>query len=64
MMASSVASEWVFSSAGIMISACNHLNADIVEAIQCLKSLNSEDLMLRVLPNITNEEKLWDNTDQ
>ena len=39
-MASSVSSEWAFSSAGITISKHrNQLKADIVEALQCLKCL-------------------------
>jgi hypothetical protein len=61
-MGSSVASEWAFSAAGITISKCrNRLDADIIEALQCLKSLNSQDLMLRVSPNVADEEKLLDN---
>ena len=61
-MASSVASERAFSSAGIMISKCrNWLNGDIVEAIQCLKSLNNPNLMLRALLSVTDEEVLLDN---
>ena len=64
-MASSVASERAFSSAGITISKRrNRLDGDIVEAIQCLKSLNNPDLMLRVLPNVADEELLLDNADQ
>ena len=64
-MASSVASKRTFSSAGITISKChNRLDGDIVEAIQCLKSLNTQDLMLRVFLNITDKETLLDNADQ
>ena len=64
-MASSVASERAFSAAGITISKRrNCLDTDIVEALQCLKSLNSEDLMLSVLPNIAEEEKFLDDADQ
>ena len=64
-MASSVASECAFSSAGITISKrCNRLDGDIVEATQCLKSLNAEDLMLRVFPNVTDEQMLQDEADQ
>jgi hypothetical protein len=63
--ASSVASERAFSSAGITISkrrSC--LNADIVEALQCLKSLISrEDLVLRSYPSLADEEVTMDNTD-
>ena len=63
-MASSVASERAFSSAGITISKRrNHLNGDIVEALQCLKSLNSQDLM-PVCNNVADEEKFLDNADQ
>ena len=63
-MASSVASERAFSSAGITISKCrNRLDGDIVEAIQCLKSLNNPDLILRALPNVTDEEALLDEAD-
>ena len=41
-MASSIASEQTFSAAGITISKRhNCLNRDIVEALQCLKSLNN-----------------------
>jgi hypothetical protein len=61
-MGSSVASERAFSAAGITISKRhNHLDADIIEALQCLKSLNNQDLMLRVSPNVADEEKLLDN---
>ena len=51
-MASSVSSEWVFSSAGITISKCqNRLKADIVEALQFLKCLIHHDLMFRANPS-------------
>ena len=64
-MASSVASERAFSSAGITISKRrNRLDGDIVEATQCLKSLNAQDLMLRVFPNVTDEQMLQDEADQ
>jgi hypothetical protein len=64
-MASSVASERAFSSAGIMISRCrNRLNAHIIEALQCLKSLKGQDLMSRVSPNVADEEQLLDNADR
>ena len=63
-MASSVASERAFSSAGITISKRrNRLDGDIVEALQCLKSLNSQDLM-PVCNNVADEEKFLDNADQ
>jgi hypothetical protein len=61
-----VASERAFSSAGITISkhrSC--LNADIVKALQCLKSLIScEDLVLRSYPSLADEEVTMDNTDR
>ena len=64
-MASSVASERAFSSAGITISKChNCLDGDIVEVVQCLKSFISQDLMLRVFPSIADEEVLLDDADQ
>ena len=64
-MVSSVASEQAFSSAGITISKHrNRLDGDIVEAVQCLKSLNTRDLVLRVFPNVTDEEMLLDDADQ
>jgi hypothetical protein len=47
-MASSVSSERVFSSAGITISKRrNRLKADIVEALQCLKCIIKRDLLFR-----------------
>ena len=56
-MASSVSSERVFSSAGITISKLrNCLDANIIEALQCLKSLIHQDLMLRDVPSIAEEE--------
>ena len=63
-MALSVASECAFSSAGITISkCCNHLNGDIVEALQCLKLLKAQDLMWRPFPSVADEEVLQDDTD-
>jgi hypothetical protein len=57
-MVLSVASKHAFSSAGITISKRrNRLDADIIEALQCLKSLISqEDLMLRPFPSLAEEE--------
>ena len=50
-MASSVSSERAFSPVGITISKwCNCLDANIVEALQCLKS--HQDLMLRDVVSI------------
>ena len=47
-MASSVSSEWPFSSAGITISKQhNWLKPDIVEALQCLKCLYKNDFIFR-----------------
>ena len=64
-MASSVLSERAFSSAGITISKChNHLNADIIEALQCLKSLIHQDLMARDVASITEEEQDLDFADE
>jgi hypothetical protein len=63
-MASSVASERAFSSAGITISKRrNRLDGDIVEALQCLKSLINQDLMSRVFPSVADEELLLDDAD-
>jgi hypothetical protein len=61
-MASSVASERAFSSAGITIS--KRLTGDIVEALQCLESLTSQDLMLRVFPSVADEEQMLDEADR
>ena len=63
-MALSVASECAFSSASITISMqWNRLDGDIVEALQCLKSLKSEELMLQVFPSVADEEVLQDSAD-
>ena len=63
-MASSVASEHAFSSAGITISKQqNCLDGNIVKALQCLKSLKSEELMLQVFPSVADEEVLQDSAD-
>ena len=64
-MASSVSSERAFSSAGITISKRhNRLDADIVEALQCLKSLIHQDLMMRDMVSITEEEHDLDFADE
>jgi hypothetical protein len=56
-MASSVSSERAFSLAGITISKRhNHLDADIVKALQCLKSFIHQDLMARDVVSIADEE--------
>lgn len=63
-MASSVSSERAFSSAGITISKRrNRLDGDIVEALQCLKSLLHQDIALRVIPSVADEEIRMDDTD-
>jgi hypothetical protein len=64
-MVLSVASKHAFSSAGITISKRrNRLDADIIEALQCLKSLISqEDLMLRPFPSLAEEEVYMDDAD-
>lgn len=63
-MVSSVASECAFSLAGITISKhCNCLDSDIVEALQSLKSLKSQDLMQRTCTSVADEEVLQDNVD-
>jgi hAT family C-terminal dimerisation region len=63
-MASSVSSERAFSSAGITISKRrNRLNGDIVEALQCLKSLLHQDISLAVIPTVADEETHMDNAD-
>ena len=63
-MASSVSSERAFSSAGITISKrCNRLNADIIEALQGLKSLIQQDLMVRVATTVADEEQDLDYDD-
>ena len=63
-MASSISSERAFSSAGITICKwCNCLNADIVEALQCLKSLLQQDLMVREVSTLANKEQDLDYAD-
>jgi hypothetical protein len=63
-MASSVASERAFSSAGITIcKRRNRLDGDIVEALQCLKSLIHQDMMIRVFPSVADEEVFLDDAD-
>ena len=64
-MASSVSSERAFSLAGITISKRrNRLDADIVEALQCLKSFIAQDLMARDVVSITDEEQDLDFADE
>jgi hypothetical protein len=61
-MASSVSSERAFSSAGITIcKRCNRLDGDIVEALQCLKALLHQDITLRYIPSVADEELHLDN---
>ena len=55
----------MFSSAGITIcKRRNRLDADIVEALQCLKSLIGQDLMARDTINIADEEQELDYEDE
>ena len=57
-MASSVLSERAFSSAGITISKWrNCLDANIIEALQGLKSLIQQYLMARVATTVADEEQ-------
>ena len=64
-MASSVSSERAFSLAGITISKRrNRLDADIVEALQCLKSFIAQDLMASDMVSITDEEQDLDFADE
>ena len=64
-MASSVSSKRVFSSAGITISKWhNRLDGDIVEALQCLKSFIHEDIMVRDLNTVAKEEVELDKVDE
>ena len=63
-MASSVSSERAFSSAGITITKwCNRLDGDIVEALQFLKSMIHQDLMLRDFLTVAEEENKLDFLD-
>jgi hypothetical protein len=63
-MASSVSSKRAFSSAGITISKRhNRLDGDIVEALQCLKSLLHQDISLNMIPTVADEETHMDNAD-
>ena len=64
-MASSVSSERVFSSAGITIcKQRNCLDGDIVEVLQCLKSFIHEDIMVRDLNTVAEEEVELDHVDK
>lgn len=64
-MASSVSSERAFSSAGITIcKRRNRLDGDIVEALQVLKSLIRQDLMVREVLSVTDEEAELDYADE
>jgi hypothetical protein len=60
-MASSVSSEHAFSSAGITLSKWhNHLQADIVEALQFLTCFYHHDLIFREVRAFTEEEIFLD----
>ena len=64
-MASSVSSESAFSAAGITISKHqNWLTGDIVEALQCLKTLIHQDLLFRDVASASQDEKDLDLADQ
>lgn len=64
-MASSVLSESTFSAAGITISKCqNHLEGDIIEALQCLKSLIHQDLLFCDVVSAMQDEEDLDLADQ
>ena len=64
-MASSVSSKRVFSSAGITISKWrNHLDGDIFEALQCLKSFIHKDIMVRDLNTVSEEEAELNKVDE
>jgi hypothetical protein len=63
-MASSVSSERAFSSAGLTISKRrNRLKGDIVEALQCLKSMYHNDIIFRKVAAATEEEKDLEDMD-
>ena len=63
-MASSVASEHAFSLAGITICKHhNHLEGNIIEALQCLKSLIQQDFMTSAFLSVADEEALLDEAD-
>jgi hypothetical protein len=63
-MASSVSSERAFSSAGLTISKRrNRLKGDIVEALQCLKSMYHNDIIFREVAAATEEEKDLEDMD-
>ena len=64
-MASLVSSESTFSAAGITISKCqNRLTGNIVEALECLKTLIHQDLLLCDVASTSQDEKDLDLTDQ
>ena len=64
-MASLVSSESTFSAAGITISKCrNQLTGNIVEALQCLKTLIHQDLLFHDVASASQDEKDLDLADQ
>lgn len=64
-MASSVSSERAFSAAGITIDKRrNRLKADIVEALQCLKSLLCNQVLFPELPSSLTEEDAFGPGDE
>ena len=55
---------WTLESAGSSVPKCNnHLNANIVEALQCLKSLLQQDLMVREVSTLADKEQDLDYAD-
>jgi hAT family C-terminal dimerisation region len=63
-MASSVSSEHVFSSAGLTLSkCCNHLKGDIVKALQCLKCMYHNDIIFQEVIVATEEEEELEDVD-
>ena len=63
-MASSIFSEWAFSSAGITISKHrNRLKGDIVEALQCLKCMIRKHLIFWQDPILTIGKEIADLED-
>jgi hypothetical protein len=64
-MASSISSKRAFLLASITISKwCNQLDANIVEALQCLKELIEQDLILRDIASLGNDEQDLDFEDE
>ena len=63
-MASSVSSEWAFSSTGITISKHhNRLKGDIFEALQCLKCMIHQNLIFRFDPAVSIVDEIAEEDD-